>query len=191
MTENRLIGSGRRHLQLSSVPIYSTFPSVVLLNGDFSTQSFEHTVETQPVSVVHIASHGEFRPEASESFVLTYAGKLSMNRLAQVIARTRLRAYEPLELLVLPACETAAGDDRSALGLAGVALQAGARSAVATLWSVNDDATALLMTRFYPGIGQGHSRADALRAAQMSLVADHRFAHPIYWSPFLMIGSWL
>jgi CHAT domain-containing protein len=124
MTENRLIGSGRRHLQLSSVPIYSTFPSVVLLNGDFSTQSFEHTVETQPVSVVHIASHGEFRPEASESFVLTYAGKLSMNRLAQVIARTRLRA-------------------------------------------------------------------DALRAAQMSLLADHRFAHPIYWSPFLMIGSWL
>lgn len=168
-----------------------TFPSIVLMNRDFEALRFEETIKTRPVGVVHIASHGEFRDESSESFILTYDGKLSMNRLAQVIGRTRLRAEEPLELLVLSACETAAGDDRSALGLAGVALQSGARSAIATLWSVNDASAELLIRRFYAEIGKGRSRADSLREAQLSLLLDPRFAHPANWSAFLLISSWL
>lgn len=171
--------------------VSETFPSVVLLNRDFTAERFEETVEKRPIGVVHIASHGEFRAESSESFILTYAGKLSMNRLAEVISRTRLRAEDPLELLVLSACETAAGDDRAALGLAGVALQAGARSALATLWSVNDEAAGELVRRFYSEIGSGRSRAEALRAAQRSLLEDPAFAHPANWSAFMLISSWL
>jgi CHAT domain-containing protein len=98
----------------------------------------------------------------------------------------------PLELLILSACETASGDDRAALGLAGVALKAGARSALATLWYINDVASGELVTDFYKALQSGRlSRAQALRAAQQALTSDPRFAHPAYWAPFLLIGNWL
>src|SRR5207247_1692469 len=95
-----------------------------------------------------------------------------------------------LELLVLSACETAAGDDRAALGLAGVALKAGARSALASLWYVSDTATGKLVVDFYQALrSPGVSKAGALRAAQRQLAATQRYAHPAYWAPFLLIGN--
>jgi CHAT domain-containing protein len=97
----------------------------------------------------------------------------------------------PLELLILSACETASGDDRAALGLAGVALKAGARSALATLWYINDIASGELVAGFYRGLRTGLSKAQALRQAQLSLADDPRYAHPAYWAPFLLIGNWL
>ena len=84
-----------------------------------------------------------------DSYVLAYDEKISMDRIADWVATTRYRSERPLELLALSACQTAAGDERAALGLAGVALRAGARSALATLWSVNDRATAELVAEFY------------------------------------------
>jgi CHAT domain-containing protein len=93
--------------------------------------------------------------------------------------------------LTLSACQTAAGDDRAALGLAGVALQAGARSALATLWSVNDEASAELVETFYRELAAGHSRARALQKAQLALLQKRAYRHPGYWSPFLLISSWL
>jgi CHAT domain-containing protein len=93
---------------------------------------------------------------------------------------------------VLSACQTAAGDERAALGLAGVAVRAGARSAVATLWSVSDVAAADLMTHFYASLRQpGVSRARALQAAQRALLEQRALRHPFYWSPFVLINSWL
>ena len=92
----------------------------------------------------------------------------------------------------MSACETAAGDDRAALGLAGVALRAGARSALATMWSVNDEASAELIGAFYRGLGSGSlSRAQALQSAQIKLLRMHQYSHPVYWSPYLLISSWL
>ncbi|MGH0028245.1 MAG: CHAT domain-containing protein, partial [Myxococcota bacterium] len=107
------------------------------------------------------------------------------------VGRSRLRADEPLELLVLSACQTAAGDDRAALGLAGVALRSGARSALATLWSVNDVAAAELVTRFYGELADSASRAQALQRAQLQLLEQRALRHPAYWAPFLLISSWL
>ena len=81
---------------------------------------------------------------------------------------------------------------RVVLGLAGVALRSGARSALASLWFVNDDSTAELSSRFYENlITRKMTRADSLRAAQVAMIRDERYAHPAYWAPFLMIGSWL
>ena len=97
-----------------------------------------------------------------------------------------------MELLTLSACQTAAGDDRAALGLAGVAVKAGARSALATLWLINDQAAARLVTAFYRQLQDaGVSKAQALRQAQLQLLADRRYQHPGYWAPFLLIGNWL
>ncbi len=87
---------------------------------------------------------------------------------------------------------TASGDRRSALGLAGVAVRAGARSALATLWYVNDPATAELVSDFYTGLAEpSTSRAAALQHAQIQLLRSKKWRHPGYWSPFLLINSWL
>jgi CHAT domain-containing protein len=97
-----------------------------------------------------------------------------------------------VELLFLSACQTAAGDERAALGLAGVAVKAGARSALATLWHINDEASSLLVTEFYRLLARpGMSKAQALRLAQLAMLNDLRYRHPGYWSPFLLIGNWL
>ncbi len=97
-----------------------------------------------------------------------------------------------VELLTLSACDTAVGDDRAALGLAGIAIKAGARSALATLWYINDQASAILVAEFYRQLKDASvSRAVALQRAQLKLLNDRRYRHPGYWSPFLLINDWL
>jgi CHAT domain-containing protein len=99
-----------------------------------------------------------------------------------------------VELLTLSACETAIGDERAALGLAGMAVKSGAASVVASLWLVDDAATAALMNRFYSNL---QARKDirlpiakALRAAQLNLLADPATEHPANWAAFVLIGNW-
>jgi CHAT domain-containing protein len=102
-----------------------------------------------------------------------------------------------IDLLTLSACETAVGDDRAALGLAGVAIKAGSRSALATLWCVDDEASTRLISDFYSQL-KVHPlhKALALQQAQIKQLrrardpADQRFQHPYYWSPYLLIGNW-
>ena len=68
----------------------------------------------------------------------------------------------------------------------------GARSVVASLWSVNDRASSLLIVRFYEELAKpGATRASALQAAQVSMLEQQEFAHPIDWASFLLISSWL
>ena len=93
-----------------------------------SPPRLEKQLREEQFNVVHIASHGRFESDVAKTFLLTFDGKLTMERLDRFVGLFRFRD-EPLELLVLSACDTAAGDDRAALGLAGVAIKAGARSA--------------------------------------------------------------
>lgn len=161
----------------------------VLRDREYLVGSVERELGERAYSVVHIASHGQFRSDPRETFLLAYDGRLSMDKLEQLIAPSRYRA-RPVELLTLSACQTAAGDDRAALGLAGVAVKAGARSALATLWFVNDQSSTLLVSAFYRNL-PGSSKASALQQAQLELIADSRYRHPGYWAPFLLIGNWL
>ena len=104
----------------------------------------------------------------------------------------RFREDRPLELLTLSACQTAAGDDRAALGLAGIAIKAGARSALATLWYINDQSSSDLVTEFYRQLQDPSiSRATALQRAQLQLLNVPGYEHPGYWAPFLLINNWL
>jgi len=163
----------------------------VLLNDAFTRSRFAANLKSARYNIVHIASHGQFGADPSQTFLLAFDGPLTMDDLEADIKYGPLRE-SPLELLILSACETASGDDRAALGLAGVALKAGARSALATLWYINDVASGELVTDFYKALQSGRlSRAQALRAAQQALAVDPRFAHPAYWAPFLLIGNWL
>lgn len=163
----------------------------MLLNQRFLIPSMEKELQDKPFNVVHIASHGQFDSDVTKTFLLTFDGKLSMDRLDQVVGRLRLRD-EALDLLTLSACQTAAGDDRAALGLAGVAIKAGARSALATLWFINDQASADLVTEFYRQLQDpATSRAKALQRAQLMLLSNWRYEHPGYWAPFLLLNNWL
>jgi CHAT domain-containing protein/tetratricopeptide (TPR) repeat protein len=162
-----------------------------LLNAQFSVANVERELKGGDYTIVHVASHGEFGGEVNDTFLLAFDGKVTMDRLDQLIGLFKYRD-EPLELLTLSACETAEGDDRAALGLAGIAVKAGARSAVATLWSVNDEASAQMIADFYQELKKpAVSRAVALQRAQVKLLSDPRYEHPGFWSPFLLINNWL
>ena len=163
----------------------------LLRNKAFRVAAVEQELSETEFGIVHIASHGEFDSDPSKTFILTFEGKLTMDGLEKFIKLGRFRE-NPVELLTLSACRTAAGDDRAAMGLAGVAIKAGARSALATLWFINDSASSTLVIRFYRELkNPAISKAKALRLAQLSLIGDRRYRHPGYWSPFLLIGNWL
>jgi len=160
-------------------------------NEDFLTLRVERALDSQPFTVVHLATHAKFEADARESYLLTYDGRLSMDELENLIKLSKFRD-EPVELLTLSACDTAVGDERAALGLAGVAIKAGARSALASLWLVNDQAASVLISEFYAQLTSAEvSKAEALRQAQISMIKDKRYRYPVYWAPFLMIGNWL
>lgn len=162
-----------------------------LLNEEFRVPAFEQEMKTKPATIVHIASHGKFERDVKNSFLLAFDQKLTMDRLSQIVGLSRFRD-QPLELLSLSACQTAAGDDRAALGLAGIAIKAGARSALATLWFVNDEASSALVIEFYRQLKNSSlSKAQALRQAQLTLMENPDFQHPIYWAPFLLLNNWL
>ncbi len=162
-----------------------------LINTQFRLSNVERQLKKEPFSIVHIASHGQFGGDLDSTFLLAFDEKFTMDRFAEYVGLFKFRE-EPLDLLTLSACETAAGDDRAALGLAGVAVRAGARSALATLWHVNDPASFDLISEFYLQLRKpGSTRAAALQTAQLKLINDQRYDHPGYWAPFLLINNWL
>jgi CHAT domain-containing protein len=166
--------------------IAAQLPSTVLLNQNFSPLNLQSSLEDRPPSVVHLATHGQFSSNSSQTFLLTWNDRLNLNQIRQWLASRR----KPLDLLVLSACQTAKGDDRAELGLAGMAVKSGAASTIATLWNVSDQATAQLMTDFYHHWLQPQTKAQALRQAQLNQLRSQRHHHPYYWSGVVLIGNW-
>jgi len=167
------------------------YGATVLRDEGFTAERLGEELRANPYRVLHIATHGKIEADVRKSFLLTHDGRLTMDDLDHLIG-LRKHSRTPVEMLTLSACETALGDDRAALGLAGIAVKAGARSAVATLWSISDEATAVLMPEFFRQLQTSAvSRAQALQRAQQKTLADRRFAHPGFWAPFLLIGGWL
>ena len=171
--------------------IAKSFAPTQLMDATFLKEDLENTFLRNDYRFVHIASHGQFSGRAESTFVLTYDGFLTLDDLENLIRPSSYRGA-PVELLTLSACQTAAGDDKAALGLAGVAIKAGCRAALASLWFVSDQASALMVDEFYRALAKpGTTKAKALQHAQTVLRNDPRFRHPRYWAPYLMIGNWL
>ncbi|MEA3211635.1 MAG: hypothetical protein QOE70_4692 [Chthoniobacter sp.] len=164
----------------------------VLADDQFSLAHVSEEFHDHQYSLVHIASHGQFQHDARNTYLLTYNERLTLNDLERLIRPGQFRG-EPVELITLSACQTAAGDDRAALGLAGVAVKSGARSALATLWFVNDQSSSLLISEFYRELHErpAVSKAVALQRAQLKFLEDRRYQHPCYWAPYMLIGNWL
>ncbi|OKH13829.1 CHAT domain-containing protein [[Limnothrix rosea] IAM M-220] len=178
----------------------------------FTVENLLAARERNPYSIVHLATHGEFRSGQNDrSFIQFHDQRITMNELS------RLRLNEPpIELLVLSACRTALGDRQAELGFAGLALASGAKSAIGSIWYVSDEGTLALMTGLYENLQKSPIKAEALQQAQLSLlrkdvyaegnklmtsngsitlppevgdVSDQDFAHPYFWSGFALIGN--
>ncbi len=181
------------------------------LNNDFTLQNLKS--QRQKFGLVHLATHATFRPGApSNSYIeLGNNNQLELNQLSELGWND-----PPVELLVLSACRTALGDEQAELGFAGLAVQAGVKSAIASLWSVSDEGTLALMTELYHQLKEAPIKADALRRAQIAmlkgevvikegkLITDQEsidlppalarlgtknLTHPYFWAGFTMIGS--
>lgn len=171
--------------------VSTMFGADLLENKQFKTKNLQESLEKKEYNLLHLATHGVFSGDPQTSYVLTYDEKINMNRLQELIALGRYNR-EPLELLTMSACQTAMGNERAAMGLAGIAIQAGARSALASLWFVDDEATSQLIQGFYAELKkEGVSKAKALQTAQLTLIQQDRFWHPAYWGAFILIGNWL
>ena len=172
--------------------ISAEIPSQVILNEAFTSATLQEQINSLSFPVVHIATHGQFSSQAENTFILSWDGKINVKDLDRFLRKKEAELSKPIELLVFSACETAAGDDRAALGLAGVVVRAGARSTLATLWQVSDDSTAKLMVRFYQELAHDPkvSKAEALRRAQLSLLQQDEYKFPYFWSPYVLVGNW-
>ena len=172
--------------------IEQLFPSTVLLDEAFNVESFKANVGTVPAPIVHLATHGQFGDTLDNTFVLTWDDALDAIRFSNILLTSELSREQPIELLVLSACETAKGDELSVLGLAGIAIRSGARSTLASLWQVSDQATSDLMGEFYQQLGSSDlPKAEAIRQAQLALLNQSQYSHPFYWSAFVLLGNWL
>ena len=164
--------------------------STQLLNKQFTSDRLKQELKQENYPIVHIASHGKFGTEPQDTFLVIGNDRtLSITELDRII-RNAPQAREPIELLSLTACETALGDERATLGLAGVAVQAGVKSAISSLWSLDDNLTPQLVEQFYVSLQNANiNKAQALQQAQLKLIEQN--LHPAYWSSFILIGNWL
>ena len=165
--------------------------SNLLLNENFTSENLRRSIQALPFPVVHIATHGQFSSKATETYIVAWDQKVNIKSLNEILRSRERSDGAPLELLILSACQTANGDKRSALGLAGIAVRAGARSTIGSLWQISDEATSILMSALYKQLTDRNlSRAESLRSAQLTLLKEEKFKHPYYWSPFILLGNW-
>jgi CHAT domain-containing protein len=178
-------------VEVELAEIASQVSSAKLLNEQFTTEQLQKEMQLNPFPVLHLATHGQFSSDPQETFILTWDDKIKVNEFERLLKAREGGRTEPIELLILSACQTAAGDKRAALGLAGIAIRSGTRSTLATLWPVSDQSTADLMVEFYQELGKGgETKAEALRNAQLSLLKGD-YQHPFFWAPFVLVGNWL
>jgi CHAT domain-containing protein len=164
-----------------------------LQDRNFTIKAFGDRIKDAPYNVIHLATHGQFSSNIDQTFLLANDDKLKVLEFDKLLRDRAQIQRTPIELLVMSACETAVGDRRATLGLAGVVVKAGAQSTLASLWKVKDSSTAVLMGEFYRELKTGNiSKAEALRRAQMKLMKEYsNYSAPLYWAPFILVGNWL
>lgn len=142
--------------------------ATLLIDSSFNSQSLLRQIQHQPVSILHLATHAEFSQSPNERAVIyTSTGQIPLQELGGAL---RTNNETPLSLLVLNACRTAVGDEDQELGIAGLALQAGASSALGNLWLVDDVVSAAFSVQFHRAIQQGLPSDQALRQTQQQFL---------------------
>jgi len=170
----------------------SSATTTLLRDDAFTRTAFNQSLNQEPFQVVHLATHGQFGSDRRSTFILAADGKIGIDGLSELFRNEGQVHQVPVELLILSACQTATGDEREVLGIAGTTVRAGARSAIATLWGVDDESSARFAEVLYQYLGQpGVNRAEAMRQAQLALLQNPNYEHPRFWAPYILVGSWL
>ncbi|NET40421.1 CHAT domain-containing protein [Okeania sp. SIO2B3] len=209
------------HNSLPAVPVelktisQQLWKGTQFLNQDFTRNNLLNQRQNYPYPIIHLATHAEFRPGAiSNSYIQLWGNQqLQLDEIRELGWND-----PPVELLVLSACRTAVGDKNAELGFAGLAVAAGAKSALASVWYVSDEGTLGLMTEFYTQLNNAKIKAEALRQAQLAMLRgevvitegqlrgtaargavvlpselgkfeNQNLSHPYYWAGFTMVGS--
>jgi CHAT domain-containing protein len=179
--------------KIEAETVRSAFPDSVVYTGN-KVQESVVKAEAGKFRYLHFATHG-FLNDASpmlSTIVMAAPSKGSKEDgflTAREIAEMRLNA----DMTVLSACNTGRGRARTGEGVVGLTwalFVAGCPTQIVSQWSVHDTATAQLMSRFYRNLQAGQGKADSLRQAALSLRKQKAFAHPYYWSPFVLVGGW-
>lgn len=167
-------------------------PGEVYLDAAFTAVRLKD-VSQRPFQLLHVASHFRFSPGTEvNSFLLLGDGQ----QLTLGDIRTQNYRFDNVDLITLSACDTGLGGGRDEKGreiegFGVIAQQQGAKAVLATLWPVADKSTATLMAEMYRRRQEQHlTKIEALRQAQLSLLAQPRYAHPFYWAPFILMGNW-
>ncbi|MCC5648390.1 CHAT domain-containing protein [Nostoc sp. XA013] len=180
------------NVKLELEQIRSQVPSSILLNQEFTSEALQNRINSLPFPIVHLATHGQFSSKAEETFIVAWDERIYVKKLNELVRTLEQNRPEAIELLILSACQTAAGDEQAALGIAGVAFQAGARSTIASLWNLDDESTAVLMNQFYQELGNKNlTKAEVLRHAQLALLQNPKYKRPRFWAPYVLLGNWL
>ena len=162
-----------------------------LLNAEFTETNLERSLQSAQFSAIHLKTHGVFSSDPEETFIVAYRELITGKDLGRLIQTGRMGEASPVELMVLSACSTAQGDNRAVLGLAGTAVQAGARSVVSTLWEAQDFPNTQMMIQFYQELLDPNlTKAQALRKAQLHLL-DQGYKTPHIWATYVLVGNWL
>jgi CHAT domain-containing protein len=183
----------------------------ILKDNQFTVSNLVTQREKQPFAIVHLATHGKFKSGAPSNSYIQFANeRLELDRFRELKLNNR-----PIELLVLSACETALGDENAELGFAGLANRTGAKSAMGSLWSVDDAGTLGLITSFYRRLIKAPIKAEALRQTQVDMLRGKvrleggklitandridlpaklagknvKLTHPFYWAGFTIVGN--
>ncbi|MEQ8974376.1 MAG: CHAT domain-containing protein [Coleofasciculus sp. C1-SOL-03] len=182
------------------------------LNQNFTLDNLKEARASQPFGILHLATHGEFKSgKPSNSYIQFWNTRLTLDKLRELQLDN-----PPVELMVLSACRSALGDEQAELGFTGLAVQAGVKSALGSLWYVSDTGTLGLMTTFYQQLKQAPIKAEALRQAQLAMMRGEveldgdelvtpsarislpeellnqgniNLTHPYYWSAFTLVGN--
>lgn len=183
-----------------------------IVDQDFTIANLIKAHQQGNFDIVHIASHSLFTAGNPENSYIQFSDrKLTLDQIAN------LKLDLPqVDLLVLSACQTAIGNEDAEYGFAGLAMQAGVKSALASLWSIDDAGTVVLMSEFYQQLKSNPIKSAALRQAQINLLqkkvflegnsikgvgvevdlppttateTPRDFSHPFYWAGFTIIGN--
>lgn len=180
------------NVKLELEQIRSQVPSSILLNQEFTSKTLQNRINSLPFPIVHLATHGQFSSKAEETFIVAWDERIYVKKLNELVRTLEQNRPEAIELLILSACQTATGDEQAALGIAGVAFQAGARSTIASLWNLDDESTAVLMNQFYQELANKNlTKAEVLRRAQLALLQNPKYKRPRFWAPYVLLGNWL
>lgn len=192
---------------------------VEFLNETATLDNLQSTSRKQRFEIIHVATHAEFKPgDVSESYIQFWDDKLRLNQLRNLSQNVGWELPPKVEMLVLSACRTALGSEDAELGFAGLAIQAGVKTAIGSLWYASDEGSLALMAEFYLQLRTAPIKTEALQQAQLALLkeqvrveggqlklSDGRLiplppeiaargnlilSHPYFWSAYTLVGNW-